>query len=131
MKDCLFCRIGEGSLPSYKIWEDDLVLAFLDIFPMGEGHTLIIPKSHSDNYLSLSPELWAHMGSVAGRIGEAHLAEGAEGTNFLRRMGRCQDRRSFIPIGTLFLVEQATEFNLVILREEKPATRNLKTGKIA
>ena len=49
--DCIFCKIINGDIPSYKVYEDDLVYAFLDINPMSAGHTLIIPKKH---YLDLS-----------------------------------------------------------------------------
>lgn len=44
--DCIFCKIVNGEIPSYKIYEDDNVLAFLDINPDCDGHTLIIPKKH-------------------------------------------------------------------------------------
>ena len=46
MSDCLFCKLVEGKIPSYKVYEDDMFLAFLDIFPRVKGHTLVIPKSH-------------------------------------------------------------------------------------
>jgi histidine triad (HIT) family protein len=46
MSDCIFCQIVEGKIPSYKIYEDDNFLAFLDIFPFTKGHTLVIPKKH-------------------------------------------------------------------------------------
>jgi len=45
-KNCLFCKIVSGEIPSYKIYEDDNFLAFLDIFPSAEGDTLVIPKKH-------------------------------------------------------------------------------------
>lgn len=44
--DCIFCKILEGGLPSYKVYEDSNTLAFLDIFPINPGHVLIIPKNH-------------------------------------------------------------------------------------
>ena len=44
--DCLFCKIINGEIPCYKIYENDYVLAFLDINPDSDGHTLIIPKKH-------------------------------------------------------------------------------------
>ncbi len=44
--DCLFCKIIAGEIPSYKIYENEYVLAFLDIDPDSDGHTLIIPKKH-------------------------------------------------------------------------------------
>lgn len=46
MDDCLFCKIVAGTIPSYKIYEDDKYLAFLDISQFTEGHTIIIPKKH-------------------------------------------------------------------------------------
>jgi histidine triad (HIT) family protein len=46
IKDCLFCKIIKGDIPCYKVWEDDNYLAFLDIHPIKEGHTLVIPKIH-------------------------------------------------------------------------------------
>lgn len=48
MADCIFCRIASGSIPSYKIYADDHYLAFLDIFPKTTGHTLVIPKAHTE-----------------------------------------------------------------------------------
>lgn len=44
--DCIFCKIINGEIPCYKIYEDEKVLAFLDINPDSDGHTLIIPKKH-------------------------------------------------------------------------------------
>ncbi len=45
-EDCLFCKIASGEIPSYKIYEDDKYLAFLEIFPLTPGHTMVIPKQH-------------------------------------------------------------------------------------
>ena len=44
--NCIFCKIVSGDIPSYKIYEDDEYLAFLDIAPFADGHTLVIPKKH-------------------------------------------------------------------------------------
>lgn len=46
MSDCVFCKIISGEIPSYKIYEDDKYLAFLDISQVNDGHTLLIPKNH-------------------------------------------------------------------------------------
>jgi len=46
MEKCIFCQIVKGEIPSYKVYEDDLFLAFLDISPRTKGHTLVIPKKH-------------------------------------------------------------------------------------
>ena len=46
MKDCIFCKIVKGEIPSHKVYEDENFLAFLDINPRSPGHTLVIPKKH-------------------------------------------------------------------------------------
>ena len=53
MKDCVFCKIVKGELPSYKLYEDDIVLVFLSIDPISNGHTLIIPKKHYTDYTDI------------------------------------------------------------------------------
>ncbi len=58
MEDCIFCKIIKGEVPCYKIYEDDSILAFLDIAPVNPGHTLIIPKKHYIDLLEL-PEIEA------------------------------------------------------------------------
>lgn len=47
--DCIFCKIINGEIPSYTIYEDENVKAFLDISPVANGHTLIVPKKHVEN----------------------------------------------------------------------------------
>jgi len=56
MDDCIFCKIINGEIPCFKIYEDDRVLAFMDINPISPGHTLIIPKSHAANLTEISDE---------------------------------------------------------------------------
>lgn len=47
MEDCIFCKIVQGKIPSFKVYEDEKVFAFEDINPIAEGHTLVIPKRHA------------------------------------------------------------------------------------
>jgi len=54
--DCIFCKILDGKIPSYKIYEDDHVYAFLDITQGTKGHTLVIPKKHVKNVYELDEE---------------------------------------------------------------------------
>jgi len=56
MQTCIFCKIVEGELPSYKVYEDKDVLAFLDINPTKAGHTLVIPKKHYANMEEVSED---------------------------------------------------------------------------
>lgn len=53
MSNCIFCQIVKGEIPSYKVYEDNSYLAFLTIEPLREGHTLVIPKHHSDYLFDL------------------------------------------------------------------------------
>lgn len=55
-KDCLFCKIAAKEIPAEVIYEDEHVVAFLDIYPMTPGHTVIIPKKHAENIIGLSEE---------------------------------------------------------------------------
>jgi histidine triad (HIT) family protein len=52
-EDCIFCAIVAGDVPSYDVYEDDDVLAFLDANPVAEGHTLVIPKPHRERFTDL------------------------------------------------------------------------------
>ena len=62
MSDCLFCKIIAGEIPSSKVYEDDLVMAFDDIEPEAPVHTLVIPKEHYENLNDNVPEeLLGHM----------------------------------------------------------------------
>jgi histidine triad (HIT) family protein len=56
MEKCVFCRIVKRELPCFKVYEDQRVLAFEDINPIAEGHTLIIPKKHAENLWEISEE---------------------------------------------------------------------------
>jgi histidine triad (HIT) family protein len=56
MADCIFCEIVAGKIPSFKIFEDEKVLAFLDINPVSRGHTLVIPKAHAENLWEIREE---------------------------------------------------------------------------
>ena len=56
MEDCIFCKIAQGKVPSTKVYENDKVIAFLDIAPNNKGHCLILPKTHSKNLLEMDKE---------------------------------------------------------------------------
>ena len=57
MSDCIFCKIIAGEIPAEKVYEDDKILAFLDINPVTSGHTLIIPKEHHQMMVDTPDEL--------------------------------------------------------------------------
>lgn len=75
MTDCIFCKIVAGELPSYKIYENDRYLAFLDIFPLVEGHCMVIPKDHVEwvwdydspgEYFELVTKIARHYRKITG-----------------------------------------------------------------
>lgn len=66
--DCIFCKIIDGEIPSYKVYEDDYVLAFLDITQGTKGHTLVIPKKHIMNLYELDEITANHMFKVIPKI---------------------------------------------------------------
>ena len=54
--DCIFCSIVAGESPAHKVYENDRVLAFIDIFPKTKGHVLVIPKKHAENIFDISQQ---------------------------------------------------------------------------
>lgn len=82
--NCVFCKIAEKVIPSTIIYEDDYVMAFLDISPVTYGHTLVIPKEHFDTYLSTPKEIVHKAFDLAQRIGQVQIKQlGAKGVNIL------------------------------------------------
>lgn len=61
MSDCLFCKIIDGSIPSYTVYEDDKVKVFLDINPNNDGHLLVIPKEHKANLYEMDDDTLIYM----------------------------------------------------------------------
>jgi histidine triad (HIT) family protein len=68
-----FAKISRGEFPSYKVYENEHVLGFLDIMPRCPGHTLVIPKAPARNILDISPEDFAHVARGAHRIARAAM----------------------------------------------------------
>ena len=56
MSDCLFCKIGQGEIPSHRVYEDEHTLGFFDIHPLAAYHTLVIPKKHYVNIFDIPEE---------------------------------------------------------------------------
>ena len=74
-RDCIFCQIVSGQLASYKIWENEHYLAFLDVFPSVKAHTLIIPKTHYySNLLDIEARVSADLLRV-GRLVGRHIRQ--------------------------------------------------------
>jgi diadenosine tetraphosphate (Ap4A) HIT family hydrolase len=71
MPTCAFCKIIAGELPSTRIYEDDTVIAFMDIHPLRPGHVLIIPREHVQQLHQLTPTTQAHLINTGSRIAHA------------------------------------------------------------
>ena len=68
---CIFCMIANGEIPSNKIYEDESVIAFLDINPTSYGHTLVVPKEHCDSFLDCPDETRNHGINILSNVHEA------------------------------------------------------------
>lgn len=89
MQGCIFCKIVAGEIPSTKVYEDDDILAFMDIAPINPGHVLVIPKEHHCSSSTIPAGVAGKMFQIGSRIGIAlkreldydgynlHLADGA------------------------------------------------------
>ena len=89
MDECLFCKMVAGQIPVTKIYEDEVILSFLDIGPVSNGHTLVIPKEHCEKLHACPPELLAQVFSRIGKIAKAVAeAMGVEGYNVLCNNGK-------------------------------------------
>ena len=67
----IFARILRGELPAIKVYEDDKVLAFMDIMPQADGHTLVIPKTPAVSLLDLDPEAAAYTIQIVQKVAKA------------------------------------------------------------
>ena len=89
MSDCIFCKIIAGEIPAAKVYEDEQVLAFLDISQVTPGHTLVVPKEHYRNLLEMdatsASQLFAKVPLVAQKVMTATKAKGYEYHCQLRR----------------------------------------------
>ncbi len=88
MTDSIFSKIIRGEVPSHKVYEDDFVIAILDIGPLSEGHTLVIPKEPAETLDQLGDDQAAAVGRVLPRIARAIMkVTGAKSYNILQNNG--------------------------------------------
>ena len=86
--DCLFCKIVNGEIPSYKVYEDEDVLVILDRFPSNIGECLVITKGHYDNLFDLDPALGAKIFEITRRVAiKIKEAYTIDGLNLLQNNG--------------------------------------------
>ncbi len=68
MENCIFCKIVEGELPSFKLYEDENVVSFLTIAPINEGHALVVSKKHYEDFFDTPKEILEQIINVGQKI---------------------------------------------------------------
>ena len=87
-ENCIFCKIIKGEIPCHKLFEDEHVLAFLDVGPLSQGHTLVIPKGHYKTVDVMPDEVAAAVGRCLPKLSTAILkATGSTDWNLLQNNG--------------------------------------------
>jgi len=98
MKDesCIFCRIAQKQVPASFVYEDEKAIAFLDIKPLNEGHTLVIPKSHYESIFEIPVDLISQLHGVTKRIALAvKKATNADGISISQQNGKAAGQEIF------------------------------------
>jgi histidine triad (HIT) family protein len=96
VNSCAFCKIARKQAPASFVYEDENVLAFLDIRPLNEGHTLVVPKEHYATIFEVPEELVAHLYRIVKRVA---LAVGestkADGISIIQQNGKAAGQEVF------------------------------------
>lgn len=92
MNDCIFCKIINKEIPSKILYEDETVLAFMDINPICDGHTLIIPKKHYEDIYAVDNDTLMHMYEVARNLNKLIESKlNTKGSTFSINYGNMQE----------------------------------------
>ncbi|MCT4612803.1 MAG: HIT family protein [Clostridia bacterium] len=86
--ECLFCKIIKGEIPAFKVYEDEYTLAFLDKFPSGEAHALVIPKVHAEKIFDMTEDMSGKVFKTVNRVAKMMKDNlGIEDLNVLQNNG--------------------------------------------
>jgi histidine triad (HIT) family protein len=109
---CLFCKIVAKAEPAVLVHEDERCIAFMDIYPLGAGHVLVIPKQHAQQLEEFDQALQHHLYAVCNRIVAAQRAAGlgVDGTHFLLNDGKAANQH--IPHVHFHLIPRSGRDNL-------------------
>ncbi|MGM9814436.1 MAG: HIT family protein [Candidatus Enteromonas sp.] len=129
MKD-IFCRIIEGEIPCAKVYEDDDVLAFLDIAQATKGHTLVLPKVHYEDLLSTPKETLNKVMAVAQRIGQAQISIlHAKGVNIISNAGEAAGQS--VPHFHVHVIPRYGETGGFEITMQRPKTDTIDLPRLA
>ncbi len=91
--DCIFCKIAAGEIPCSKIFENEQILAFMDIAPLNKGHLLVIPKDHFETVLDIDDETYGRLFSIISRIAKGvGVSINPDGMTVMQLNGKASDQ---------------------------------------
>lgn len=94
--NCIFCSIINGDIPSYKVYEDENIFAFLDVNPVSPGHTLIIPKEHTLDVTTINDDVLIKILNKSRDIGNLLIEKlDAKGFTLVQNNGIAQEVKHF------------------------------------
>jgi len=94
--DCLFCKINEELIPSKTLYEDNIVRVFMDIHPISDGHLLIIPKKHVEDFMAIDGETISHIYEIAKKMKDyIYLTLDPVGLKLVSNYGTAQEIKHF------------------------------------
>lgn len=94
--DCIFCKIINGNIPCNKVYEDDLVIAFLDVSPKSNGHTLIVPKEHTLDITTIDSKILLHIFDIVKKIATDYEKKlNIKGYTLMQNNGKPQEVKHF------------------------------------
>lgn len=130
MENCIFCKIINGEIPSMKVYEDDICLAYLDINPDSDGHTLIIPKTHYKDIYDIPSDTLTHIYETAKdimRLLEEKL--GCNGFTLVQNNGSIQEVKHYhLHIKPYYDNKKTTELikHKELIKDPKEIYKNIK-----
>ena len=128
--DCVFCRIIKGEIPCCKVYEDEKVLAFLDIAPFNFGHTVIVPKEHCHSVTTLPEDYLSAMFVIAPKLAVAIMtATGAEGFNLVLNNGHVAGQ--VVPHAHLHILPRFADDAVLISASSKAYANSDDMSKMA
>jgi histidine triad (HIT) family protein len=133
---CIFCAIAVKQIPANIIYEDERTLAFLDINPLAEGHTLVIPKHHAESVFDISEVDLKHILVVAQKIAnKMRVAIHADGVDLIQASGQAADQQ--VPHFHLHVIPRKNEDQLGLrewwvskMKKVEPERMNELAGKL-
>ena len=92
MEDCIFCKLANGEIPTKTVYEDDVVHVFMDANPNADGHMLIVPKKHFEDFIELDDETIKHIHNVAKKMKDLiyEKLDNIEGLVLINNYGKFQ-----------------------------------------